>query len=296
MALRLLTNRLVIWQRMTSSPGRSGMTRPVVRHATGQQHGIRFRGAIRREECDTDHIREHDMADEGKQMNGSISPRELLHIQLTLQCIGVEAGNLLVRISGSDPDGIPRYYVARFSDDTYDVFVARDVPPALRKRLTGLPPFTAFENPARVETLLASSAPCEGIWMGTSYTFSDAPAPTDYPDTVRLNAEEHAELARAYDPELSLDGRAAFAIVREGRIIASCVSSRENVTAGEAWVRTDDAYRGRGYARQVTAAWGSALRQVGKIAFYSHRTDNAASAGVARSLGLRRFVSDVGFL
>ncbi|HLZ23239.1 MAG TPA: GNAT family N-acetyltransferase [Ktedonobacterales bacterium] len=229
-------------------------------------------------------------------MRQSRSPRELLSVQLTLQCVGIEAGNLFVRIPGPDPDGIPRYYVARFPDDTYDVFFARDVPRAVRERLAALAPHIAFENPAAIERILASDAPCAGIWMGTSYTFPNPATPADFPDVIRLSANEHAQVAAHYDADLVLDGRAAFAIMRDGQIVASCVSSRENATAGEAWVRTEEAYRGRGYARQVTAAWGTALRLGGKVAFYSHRSDNAASTGVARSLGLQPFARDVGYL
>ncbi|MGH7085065.1 MAG: GNAT family N-acetyltransferase [Acetobacteraceae bacterium] len=132
--------------------------------------------------------------------------------------------------------------------------------------------------------------------MGTSYTFAQTPASVELSDVVRLTAGEHAELVARYDPELALDGRAAFAILRDGRIVASCISSRENATAGEAWVRTEEAYRGRGYARQVTAVWGAALQRAGKIAFYSHRLDNEASAGVARGLGLHPYVRDAGYL
>lgn len=229
-------------------------------------------------------------------MTGFLAPRELLRIQLSLQCIGVETDNVLTRIPGADPDGIPRYYVARFPDGTYETFFAREVPVAARTRLAGLPADTAFANPATIERILAGGSAGEEVWTGVSYTVPGVAAPAEYRDVVRLTPEEHSTLVAHYDPELTLDGRAAFAIIREGRIAASCVSSRENAMAGEAWVRTEEAYRGQGLARQVTAAWGAALRLAGKVAFYSHHIENVGSAGVARSLGLHPFVRDVGYL
>jgi predicted GNAT family acetyltransferase len=103
-------------------------------------------------------------------------------------------------------------------------------------------------------------------------------------------------LIAAYDPELIDRPWPVFAIVEDGRIVSSCLSARENDSAGEAWVRTLPAHRRRGYAREVTAAWGADLARQGKIAFYSHRVDNPASAAVARSLGLDAFTHDIGFL
>ena len=132
--------------------------------------------------------------------------------------------------------------------------------------------------------------------MGVSYAFTEHIAPVEFPDVVRLTTEEHSALVARYDPDVELDGRAAFAILGDGWIVAACVSSREDATAGEAWVRTEEAYRGQGYAQRVTATWAAALQRAGKIAFYSHRLDNAASAGVARSLGLQPFVRDAGYL
>jgi hypothetical protein len=46
----------------------------------------------------------------------------------------------------------------------------------------------------------------------------------------------------------------------------------------------------------VTAAWGCYLLQQGKIPFYSHVVGNLASQAVARSLGLRQYIADVGYL
>jgi predicted GNAT family acetyltransferase len=72
-------------------------------------------------------------------------------------------------------------------------------------------------------------------------------------------------------------------------------SSRENESAAEAWVRTLPAYRRRGLARRVTAAWATHAWAQGKVPFYSHRMDNLASQRAARTLGLAPFIVDAAY-
>ena len=79
-------------------------------------------------------------------------------------------------------------------------------------------------------------------------------------------------------------------MIVEGEIVSTCESSRENGEAAEAWVRTLPPFRGRGFARQVTAAWAMHAHTRGKLPFYSHREDNLASRAVARGLGLDEFI------
>ena len=56
---------------------------------------------------------------------------------------------------------------------------------------------------------------------------------------------------------------------------------------------TAEAFRGRGYAVLVTAAWANAVRAAGITPVYSTSDDNHASQAVARKLGLREFGWDV---
>ena len=86
-----------------------------------------------------------------------------------------------------------------------------------------------------------------------------------------------------------------FGMLADGQVVSTCESSREDKYAGEAWVRTLEPYRRRGYARQVTAAWGRWLQQHGRVPFYSHRAENLASRAVAQSLGLIEYIEDAGY-
>lgn len=221
-------------------------------------------------------------------------PWELLLTQLDVERIGVRDGDTLVRLPGERPDGILRFYVAALSDAAHR-FYRWDVSPAVRTELAALSIEQARSDRAAVRRILARHAPCDTIWSGVSYYFPlHGVAAAAYPDVVALGPADAARIER-FDPELTSFGQPVYAVVRDGEIVSACVSTRETARAGEVWVQTAPGHRGRGYARQVTAAWGHALTQRGKIAFYSHAEDNAASAGVARSLGLTAYLSDVGY-
>lgn len=221
-------------------------------------------------------------------------PWELLLTQLDVERIGVEGNETLVRLPGERPDGIPRFYVATLANATHR-FYREDVPEGVRAALAALPIEQARHDHAAVRRILARLAPCDTIWAGVSYYFPpEGIAEIDYPDVVALERSD-AALIQRFDPELTSLGWPVYAVLRDGEIVSTCVSTRETERAGEAWVQTAPAFRGRGYARRVCAAWGHALTRRGKIAYYSHAEDNKASAGVARSLGLTAYLRDVGY-
>jgi len=91
-----------------------------------------------------------------------------------------------------------------------------------------------------------------------------------------FSAAEHLAITR--------DGAEAYSIVIDGQSVARASSSRSNDMAAELWIETDPVHRRRGYATSVARAWATGVRQAGKIAFYSHLHDNAASAALARYL------------
>ena len=87
-----------------------------------------------------------------------------------------------------------------------------------------------------------------------------------------------------------LDGRLgpwAFALEGE-RVVAIC-HTPVAMTAGsaECGVWTDPAFRGRGYAAAVTAAWAAMLRPTGRALMYRCDETNVSSRRVAERLGLR---------
>lgn len=90
-----------------------------------------------------------------------------------------------------------------------------------------------------------------------------------------------------------IPGRSPVLAVMEGRhAISVCFCARRTDAAAEAGVETATAFRGRGLAGRVTAAWASAIRASGRFPIYSTSWANAASLAVARKTGLTACASD----
>ena len=71
------------------------------------------------------------------------------------------------------------------------------------------------------------------------------------------------------------------------RIVSICHSARLTSRAAEAGVWTDPAFRGKGHAAAVTAAWADLIRPSGLHIFYSTSSANLSSQRVASRLNLR---------
>lgn len=144
-----------------------------------------------------------------------------------------------------------------------------------------------------VREALESQAPVTEEGGGPVYRFPPAIPRTS--ETVRLT-DANLELARETYPWLlhELEGWwPCFAVVRDGAAVSICFSSRIGPRACEAGVETIPAFRGRGYAATVTAAWAASIRDTGRIPLYSTSWENLASQGVASRLGLTMVGADV---
>lgn len=67
----------------------------------------------------------------------------------------------------------------------------------------------------------------------------------------------------------------------------------ENGVAATVRVDTLREFRGRGFARQATAAWVAEVLGDGQIPYYTHAIDNHASRALARSLGAVEFATGI---
>lgn len=74
----------------------------------------------------------------------------------------------------------------------------------------------------------------------------------------------------------------------DGAVAATAFAARLGEQGAEAGVYTFPAWRGRGLAGVVTAAWSRLPALRGRALFYSTAIDNRASQQVARKLGLRQ--------
>jgi predicted GNAT family acetyltransferase len=96
-------------------------------------------------------------------------------------------------------------------------------------------------------------------------------------------------------PREGLDhGDICTAMVVDGAAVSMCSCARLTDRAAQASLETLEAYRGRGYAAVVVAAWARAVRDSGRIPFYSTPHDNVASQAVARKLGLIQYAVEFG--
>ena len=246
-------------------------------------------------------------------LRGQLSPEALLDIYLALSHItSVPADSPLAPLPGEAPEETPRYYVARAAWGAWRAHIGPDVLAALRHDLATLPPARALDDPKAVLSLFSRhGAACHSIWLGRTARFPDdldlalAEGVIPLPAGLDVYGEAAPPLPPPGAPAAASDPPAApslaftprqFAIIEDGLAVSTCESSRESGVAAEAWVRTLPAWRGRGYAARVTAAWGLDVRRRGKEPFYSHHRDNQASAAVARALGLIPFLEDAGYL
>ena len=204
-------------------------------------------------------------------------------------------------IGTNEPDSrpAPRLFVGR-TRRGHVVRFGATVPEDLAPELTAIVNRYADDDglavpaPMRAElrAALERHAPIKEEGGGPAYRF---PASFAQPgDAVEVTGAT-LEVVRDTHPWLYRDLSTwgpCFAVLRDGFAASICHSSRIGAQAMEAGVFTLPAYRGRGYAVAVTAAWGAAVSASGRVPIYSTAWTNLASQGVAHRLGLRMFGTD----
>lgn len=170
----------------------------------------------------------------------------LLQIHLELECITFDHRGDLIFLPCPDPDYRPRVYIGHHPDGYVTLF-HHDLAPALRDEINVFSPEAIFQEPERVQQILEREAPSETLWRGKSYLFQERITPDLFPDVTRI---DHAQSGLFADASRIIE-QPTFAVVRAGEIVSACDSTRENKQAAEAWVRTNEDFRRRGYARQT---------------------------------------------
>jgi len=126
---------------------------------------------------------------------------------------------------------------------------------------------------------------------GPAFTFPDSIA---QPDDVVI-VEDERQLDHNFQGwvagEIAAGRGPVMAIVKDGYPVSICFCARSSDVAAEAGLETAEAFRGRGFAQRVTAAWALAIRASGRIPLYSTSWTNTASLAVARKLGLMAYAS-----
>ncbi len=208
-------------------------------------------------------------------------------------------GNLLTT-NEPDPVRAPRLFLG-ITNEGYIWRHRDDLPQGVVQRISQLLDETPGLSdprrlPAMVERLrdaLAAHAPVSEVWEGPAWRFPETlptPAGVAAIDATNVAAlREHFPYTAAHLHE----EEPCFAMIEEGVAVSVCRSVRITPHVHEAGVETVDAFRGRGYAVRVVAAWARAVRERGVIPLYSTSWENLASRAVARKLGLVQYGIDL---
>ena len=142
-------------------------------------------------------------------------------------------------------------------------------------------------DPTPFERILSEDAPLEHTSVGLAFRFPPLLPPVSGTRILRdaADAEMLHPLLAPWAPDIQLSPPLVAFIV-DGQAVAVCGSVRITPRAYEAGLETAPAFRGRGYAKAVVAAWSTAVRALGVEPLYSTAWQNDASRAVARTLGL----------
>jgi RimJ/RimL family protein N-acetyltransferase len=238
-------------------------------------------------------------------MESRLTDLELAEIDLNALFIHDARGRI---VRSNEPDGVlaPRFAFGRTrAGNAWRV--GHQVPDAVARRLEELaasePASDDLEAmPARLDEMIDLLGPWDAPVMPDrelSYRFPDEIPVAGVNGVARITYENLTLLRRMVPdlawPRAGLDaGDICTAMVVEGAAVSMCFCARLTDRAAEAGVETLEAYRGQGYAPAVVAAWARAVRDSGRIPFYSTSHTNLASQAVARKLGLVRYAVSFG--
>ncbi|MDQ5835981.1 MAG: GNAT family N-acetyltransferase [Acidobacteriota bacterium] len=213
-----------------------------------------------------------------------------------------ESRLLFVNEPGSASAPAPRLFLGRTRAGNVWRFRA-DLPESLTEELGSLcayePPLnTEFDEPPRHSEryvrLLETDAPVKRVSTGPAFYFPENIAPSR--QLVGFTEKDAERLQGGFEEMIAeLSAWQPFvAYIEDGRAVSVCRSVRITPEAHEAGVETLPDFRGKGYAKDVTAEWARRVRAAGAIPLYSTSWENKASQALARKLCLECYGADFG--
>lgn len=211
-----------------------------------------------------------------------------------------DADGNLDRVNEANGAPAPRLFVGRTVDGVVRRFrhdvgaeVRRELDAALHEDHLEKHAIDSRIDASRYQAILGRSAPIERTWEGPVFAFPDQlPVGSEAVRLTRDNAQLLRPYLESWTPDVGV-AEPMYVFVLDGHAVAVCASVRQTSMADEAGVDTARAFRGRGFAGQVVAAWAREIRKASRIPFYSTSWENEASRAVARKLGLMQFGSDL---
>ncbi|MGI8826748.1 MAG: GNAT family N-acetyltransferase [Chloroflexota bacterium] len=205
----------------------------------------------------------------------------------------------------NEPGGAsaPRFFLGRTRTGNVWRF-RQDLPEDTVRRLESLVANEPVHDDLRAEPrnleafrgVLGEDGGIQPVDVGSAYRFPDElPAPVNVTRIARSNLHllegmgpDWEDMTREFEAR-----EPCCAMIEDGAAVSLCFSARLTARAAEAGIETVEAYRGRGYAPKVVAAWANAVRAAGRIPLYSTTWANLALQAVARKLGLIQYGADL---
>jgi len=216
-----------------------------------------------------------------------MQPLDYLHLQLRLEGKEVIQGSFLREVETIPGEEMPLTLLAQLAEGPlvayYDEMIERDFLEMLAASLNVI----EFPNLDPLLDVLKKRNIQFDIGHYRTYVFPSQPLT----EGAVLCLPKEDQRVRAFGFDCFADQ--VYGIEIGGSVVSACVSTRENEMCGEAWVYTAPQYRHQGLAQRVVNAWARGLTCAGKIPFYSHKIENAASASLAGKLKLQPVFEEI---
>jgi GNAT superfamily N-acetyltransferase len=215
-----------------------------------------------------------------------------LHVESAFE-LDARGRTVRVREPEDVPQAHPRFYLVRTGQGNV-ALVSAGLPQPVAERLLELvaeePPLggTLEAPPVHREEYieaLREDGPIGLEYAGPAFVLPDGIVAPSGP--VRIAAENAGLLERhfAWAREHLERRQPVWVAVEDGAAVAICHCARVPGPAIEAGVETVEAYRGRGLATGVVAAWAAELRSRRVVPLYSTSWGSTASRRIAARLG-----------
>jgi hypothetical protein len=214
-----------------------------------------------------------------------MNPLEYLRLQLRLEGKEIIDGNLLRQVEVLPDEDMPLMVIAQTINQNLVFYFDETLPTEIRQEMPKLVSGISFPSIDPLTSFLQRRHILFEFEHYKTYIFPEKYS--SFKDTTVTHYSKH-------DPQIQgFDAERVHVIEQNGKIVSTCVSSRENESCSEAWVYTIPKYRNRGYAQKVVGGWAKSAISEGKVPFYSHKIQNIASANLAKRLGLEPVFEEI---
>ena len=216
-----------------------------------------------------------------------MNPLTYLLLQMGLEGKELIGEHTIRQVKVVPDEELPLVLLAQLADQKLIAYYSESLSSDLQTQLSARVSSIEFPEIDPILDVLKSDGIRSDIGHYKTYLFP--PQTGTNPEVTCLS--KHNPKIQAFE----FDGFAehVYAIERDGRLIAACVSVREDQNCGEAWVYTDPAYRRQGLAKKVVSGWAHSLMSIGKVPLYSHKIENDASASLAEALELQPVFEEI---